>query len=402
MRLLTIFTLVSLAFSCSKFRNIEQATTTESKIAPLVKAKNINEKFNGNSVKLKVVIPLSQNTLGHYDVEDILAPTCYKEDKNYEACLLKLKKYEEDQKIPPEEKSWLKRFISAAKFDVYNLAIKLGVSKHLKFSFDYIFPELPQEYFKQVRIKKIFFALEECEKADAECIQRQENKPITFDFLEKFFMNLSVIQDHDPLDFIDDPFNSLSKSQFKRFETLAFGNRLESFEIKKDEKGLVEESAFYDLNIARMDNSSKKKRRSQAQNNIRDNGKTFIFNLEKENIQDVKKFFMTKSFSGIINEMTLIGRNLYVELYGPEQKDIFFKKMNEEIEDIYAFGVKEIKGCSNETCTSLNVNGINLVPMIEKSYHFKFDTFFAIKHLDYNDFKFNGYVELEVELDLPM
>ena len=404
MRILLVFILAFSFASCSRTRSITDATKSNSKVDPLFKAKNINQKFDGESVKLRVVIPMSQSTLGHYDVEDILAPSCYKEDENYEKCLERLKKYEEDQSIPDEEKSWWTKFKRGAKFDIYNLAIKMGYSSRLKYSFDYEFPEIPMEYFKQVKVKKIFFALEECDKTDLECIQRQDSKPVTFDFIEKFFMNISVIQDHDPLDFIENPFTTPNKKQFNRFADRAFGQRLMAFENVMNEKGQISKDAFYDLNIARMDNSSKKKKKNRRknQNNIRDNGKTFIFTIEKDFIQEAKDFFESPDFYGIVSDTTLIGRSLYVDLHGSRLKEKFFNKINERVDDLTALGIEDFKGCSVESCASLNVNGINLVPMLDKSFHFKFDTFFSIKHLDYNDFKYNGYLELEIELDLPI
>lgn len=403
MRIFLALILLSSFVSCSKTRNIEEATNTSSKIDPLFKAKNMNQKFDGDSVKLRIIIPMSKDTLGHYDVADILAPSCYEEDDNYEKCLKKLEKYEKNENIPDSEKSWWTRLKRSAKFDMYNMAIKMGVASRLKYSFDYEFPEVPLEYLKEVRIKKIFFALEECDKDDLACIQRQEHKPITFDFIEKFFLNISVIQDHDPLDFIDNPFTTPNKKQFKRFSNSAFGERIVSFDKAKDEKGMIKEEAFYDLNIARMDNTQKKKKKNRKfQNNIRDNGKTFIFTVEKEYLQEAKDFFKSKSFDGIVSDIHIIGRSLYIDLHGSALKERFFRKINENISELSDIGIEDFKGCSKESCASLNVNGINLVPMLKKSFHFKFDTFFSIKHLDYNDFKYNGYLELELELDLPL
>ena len=119
----------------------------------------------------------------------------------------------------------------------------------------------------------------------------------------------------------------------------------------------------------------RKKNRRKNQNNIRDNGKTFIFTIEKDFIQEAKDFFESPDFYGIVSDTTLIGRSLYVDLHGSRLKEKFFNKINERVDDLTALGIEDFKGCSVESCASLNVNGINLVPMLDKSFHFKFDTF---------------------------
>lgn len=407
LRILLVFILASTLLSCSKVRNFEQATTTKSKIDSLFDAKNINEKFGGDSVKIKLIIPLSKNTMGHYNIKDVLSPTCDKEDENYENCLVALEKYYAKANMKDEDKSFFQRFAEGAKFDLYNFFIKMGVSSKLKYSFDYSLEGIPTEFFTNVKVSKIFFALEECEKENEDCLKRQEDKPLTFDFIDKFFLNVSTIQDHDSLDFIEKPLAKLSKKKFNKHADRAFGQQVKEIKEVKDLDGDVSDNLFYNINIARLDNSTKKRKKRRrrgtllGEENVRDNGKTFIFNLEEGNVREAKRFFKGEAFAGIVRDVTLIGTSLYVDLEGAILKDKFFEVINHEVEDIHSLGITDFKGCNVNSCTNLTVNSVNLLPLIKKSDRLKFDTFVSIKHLDYNDFKYSGYIELSVEMDLP-
>jgi hypothetical protein len=370
---LALFSLVS----CSKMRNFEQATTTKTHVDPLFVPKNINQKFNGDSVKLKVVVPLSQETIGHYDLNDILDPT-------------------DGERLSNEQKTFLQKKWSDWKYRIYNMGISLGLSNRVRYSTDYEFPSIDDQYIKEVKVKKIFFALDECEEHDLNCEVRAPDQPLTFNFIDKFFVNLSIIQPHDSLKFLDEPLQFLSKKEFNRYAASAFS---ENTIFKNQDLNKLDAEAFYNVNIANMEMGKKVRKQNK---NVRDNGRTFIYKVEPNHLKQVRSFFMSKNFHGIVYDVTLVGRNLYVELYHPQLKDKFFEKINEEVGSIYSLGVKDFKGCTNLSCTYLSVNDMNLVPMLKKSSHIKFDTFLSLKNLDYNDFKYSGYVELSIELDLPL
>lgn len=380
--------------------------TTKSEIKPLVKAKNINEKFDGDSVKMKVVLPLSKSSMGHYSIKDLLSPTCDKEDKNYKKCLKKLDEYYKRAKIPDDEKSFFQRFAEGAKFDLFNFFVKMGVSSKLRYSVHFWeLKDLDPKFLKEARISKIFFALEDCDKEDEECKKRQEEKPLTFDFLEKFFLNISVIQDKDSLDFVENPLAKLSKKQFNRYAERAFGQQVRELKDVVDEDGNVSDRLFYNLNIARFDNSKKNKKRRRINNtdsrDLRDNGKTFIFNLQKDNVMLAKNFFTSELFDGVVKDATLIGNSLYIDLYGSKLKNKFFEIFRENATTAESLSIIDYRGCTSQSCTNLVVNDLDLTPMLKKSREIKLDTYVSIKHLDYNDFKYSGYIELTLELDLP-
>ena len=129
--------------------------------------------------------------------------------------------------------------------------------------------------------------------------------------------------------------------------------------------------------------------------------KTFIYTLEENNIREAKAFFSSSLFDGVVKDVTLISTSLYVDLYGAPLKEKFFEIIDQNVTDLRNIGVIDFKGCTSESCTNLEVNRVDLLPLLKKSPHLRFDTYVSIKHLDYNDFRYSGYIEISVELDLP-
>lgn len=381
MKILIGFALLTTLISCNKETNLENGFTSVSKIKPLAKSETISEKFNkfdkasidgkslydGETLTIPVKVSLTSNTIGHYALEDIMNP---------------------DEVLPegssPKQKKFLSRILDSLKYKIYNTGLGLGISNRVSYSTDFEFPEISSEYLKEVSVKKIFFALEPCDKKDLSCISRQNDKPSTFMFLDKFFVNLSIIENHDSLHFLQEPLQFLDKKQFNKAVDKAWGEQSHS---------------FYDVNLARFENTRKVRKGNQ---NIRDNGKVFIARVDEENLIEAKKFFQREAFKGVIRDITLMGRSLFIELFQPELREHFFEIMNTEIADIRTLGINDLEGCTYLNCTSLNINPVNLVPMLEKSSHLKFDTFLSLKHLDLNDFKYSGYIELEVKVKLPL
>lgn len=387
-KVLLSFLLVFL-FSCSKVGKFKNDFKTTSKIDPLAKAQTISDKFKdkglseGKIITLPIKVSLTSNTIGHYALDDIMSPDeVLGEDAT------------------PKQKKFLGRFLDNLKYSVYNMGLGMGISNRVQYSTDYKFPEIDPTYFKEMRVKKIFFAIQPCEKDDAACIAREKDKPSNFMFLDKFFLNISLIQNKDSLDFLTEPLQFLEKEEFEKKVDQAWGVQIKNFNDLKDENGEIMEHAFYNVNIARYSNTLKN--RKIKNKNMRDNGNIFIARVNEENILAVKEFFKREAFKGVIKDITLLGKSLFVELYHAKLRDEFFTTMNEETADIRSIGINDLEGCNNLNCANIAFNPINLVPMLEKSSHIRFDTFVSIRHLDYNDFKYGGYLELEVKLELPL
>ena len=99
----------------------------------------------------------------------------------------------------------------------------------------------------------------------------------------------------------------------------------------------------------------------------------------------------------------MIGRSLYVELFEDANKDEFLRKIDFDNNfsamnlDIY-----KLDRCINSNCVDLEVEEFNLVPLLAVNPHLKIDSYISIKTLGSIDFKYNGYIEVELEIDLPL
>ena len=168
-------------FSCSKVGQFKNDLKTSSDIDPLAKAQSISEKFKGKGlsegkiITLPIKISLTSNTIGHYALDDIMSA---------DEVL--------DEDATPKQKKFLARFLDNLKYSVYNMGLGMGISNRVQYSTDYKFPQIDPTYFKEMRVKKIFFAIQPCEKDDVACIAREKDKPSTFMFLDRFFLNISL------------------------------------------------------------------------------------------------------------------------------------------------------------------------------------------------------------------
>lgn len=392
MKLVLIFSLLTVFISCS----IEQ----KSEIQPFAEAKTLSDKLekvsgkDGNGIVVNIKIPLTKNTIGHYALDDIMNP-----DEQTEGEPQVTTDEAQLENLPEKKKGTFKRMIESLKYNIYNMGLGIGLSNRVSYSTEYLFPDLDPTYFKEVRVEKIFFALEPCAKTDKDCQQRQANKPISLMFLDKFFVNLSTVDEESEKDVIEDPLQFLNKDIFKKKVNRAWGTQPINFNSFKNDSGEIPDHVFKNINVARFSNS--KKTRKKIRENIRDNGRMYIARVEKNRIIDVKDFLERDEFKGIIKDITILGRSIYIELYHSQLKDKFFKTINEIVVDVRKYGVEDLSGCTNLNCANLTVNPIDLVPMIQKSGRIKIDTFLSLKHLDWNDFKYSGYIEIKVKLELP-
>ena len=384
--LLTILLISTLLISCKE----------DSSITPLATAKKLSERFGTQSKGSKIVtipikIPMTQSTLSRYSADDILNPTDNAEIAG----------------LPENQIGYLDRVRTAFKLELYNLGLRLGVQNRYRYTTNYDgFPEIDTDYIKSVKIKKLFFAIEPCDPNDPTCKVADVESPSSLFFLEKFFLNISTIQKPEDLAFLDIPQpESLSPEKFKNYVDRAWGKQPTDFlDYLNKDTGEIDNNLFYDLNVAKLDNKEniKKARKLRRRNNLRDSGKNFIARIDTNSILETKKFFKRNAFKKSVKDLTFLGKSLFIELYSEKDRELFFKTITEQKESIRDIGVYEIEGCTILTCTDVKVNPINLVPMLKKSTNIKFDTYFSVNNLDPNDFRYSGYLEIEIKIELPL
>src|SRR5690606_7337877 len=152
----------------------------KSKITPLFQPKKLSETMSEKNkdtslqsltteengyTKFRFKIPLSQDMIGHYDYSAIM----------------------EDEKLDAKKLGILKRFLVNIKHRVYNLGVGMGVMNKVRFSTDYQFPDFDSEFIKSVKIKRIFFALDQCSPQDFDCIDLAKKDKLSIKFLKSFF-----------------------------------------------------------------------------------------------------------------------------------------------------------------------------------------------------------------------
>lgn len=130
--------------------------------------------------------------------------------------------------------------------------------------------------------------------------------------------------------------------------------------------------------------------------------KMFILRLEGEPIL-AKKFLKHKRFDHLIEDMTLIGRSLFIELKHKEQERKLLEIMKRHIYELEdSVEIYKVDKCSNINCLDLNGADLNLVPFLAKGSKIMLETVLSVRSLSANDFKYSGFVELEIVLDLPI
>jgi hypothetical protein len=363
-KIFILFTLVFF-YSCAQ----------KSEIKPLFEPKSISE-LEGQGkdyFTLDLKIPLTEDTLGYYDFGEII------EEKN----LL-------------SERTKLREFFDKVKYGVYNLGVNLKMSNRVRYSIDYEFPAVDPDTIKEIKIERVFFAIEDCLEEE-NCRARNNIEP-SFGFLDKFFVNLSVIQKTDDLSFVDEPLSFLSKKDYEVYTNKAFKRIPLPFEELYGVDARDRDRAFYDVTVAKFENSKRRELRPKHKEM-----ENIYYFKSKVNALAIRNYFQSKSFQGIVKDVTLVGDVVFVEIIDQENsRRDFFNIIGSADFDIEALGVDNPKVCKVDTCINFDILEDNLVPLLKKSSHLRIDTFASLRDLDVNDFKYSGYIQVKVKLHLPL
>jgi hypothetical protein len=290
-KILALTTLIALV-SCSKF---QEKIKTKSKITPIAKAQRLNEiKGDGKFFTMRLKYPLTTEEVGMYNYKDIM----YNGDNLF-----------------------LGSFGDMFKFGFANLFINMGSYSKIKYTTDLELPEIDPSVIKEIKIKKIFFSLEPCERDANDCETYRKKEKLTFRFLDKLFVNLSVIENHDSLSFREEPVTILKNKDFEpelnraRYYTAQTEDEKEKLlPSGKLEKFHNVTLAKYETNLTWFDNIIRKNKK------VKDDGLYFIFK-EKDHFVAIKNFFKKHHFNGIIQDVTLMGDSVVVELIKDETEE---------------------------------------------------------------------------------
>jgi hypothetical protein len=402
--LIYIISLTFLFVSCSPGQSFDDFTSgntiqSQNDINPLFEAESLSDAYgDGKLYTVTLKVPLTKDSLGSYDFSDVM----------------------ENEDLDDSNRSWLNRFCDTIMYNLANLSFKFGARNKYSYTTGLEFPEIDSRYVKEVRIKKLFFSLEDCAPDDLDCVKQQASQPPSLNFLKSFFLNVSPLGINEENLLEEGVFKEWSSREFNREFDKAFGQKyFDSFEdyfqsilevahsshtrrnstVESPDKNEL----FNNLNVARLRNTKKLRRNSE---NTRDEGRIFIFRLKqhitKYRKAEIKRHFKQDIFKDTVKDLTILGNNLVVELFSSELRESFFRVLSSSVDNVDQLDVNSFEGCSYENCASIDVNGINLVPLLEKTYKLKFDTFLELRFLQINDFLYNGFVEIEIKLDLPL
>ncbi len=394
---------------------------------------------DGKTSKVSIKIPLTEDSVGYYDVDDVLG----------------------NGTISVKEKNYIERFKDTIKLNLYKLGVGLGFSNKVKFTSSFNFDYINPKFIKSAKVIKVFFTTDDCRPEDKTCDSngREANN---FSIVDKFFVNIKPSRITETAD----PFQNLDNKTFKEAEKSSFSesnlsdNKAKVSRFTGDEDSDIQDD--FEINLVKFNNNVPylnlntlnvsddedylflkiKKNKTEIYRYLRslkfrkyirkisntnegieielkrrakpsdlfnavgaDQNPTlkrmFIYRLNTGMIE-AKSLFESEKFSGIVKETNLIGRSLFVEVKDDESLDEFVLKTSGDKSLIKDFDLFRVERCVYNNCIDIKARDLNLVPIIEKSPRVDIDTYLSIDALQSRDFKYNGYIEVELEISLPL
>jgi hypothetical protein len=444
--LLLIFTLAS----CSLKEASDNGFKTTTKTKAFAPSKTLAERFgDGKQIKFTVKIPLTEDSVGYYDLEDVLG----------------------NRELDAEHKTFVEKVYDGMKLSMYNLFVKMGYSNKMKFSSSFNFPKIDKRFIKAATVKKVFFTTEDCRIGEDDC-NDTGSMGSNFNLVEKFFVNLSSAPEDSNT---HTSMVQMEKEEFKKKSKQAFSQTLlsikEAMESDKNNK-----KSFDDINLVSFSNdvpylsldhsqvskeknyinidvksdrdfvakylrsdrfksiikrveygtkrtsiNTKARRRIRGINIYLKDGakasdifeivskeqsplvkKMFILRLNGKYVE-AKNYFNSEKLKGIVKDTTMIGRSLFVEIKDEVEMDKLKSHLENTENQIHKdLEIYKIDTCMRSNCLDLEVKEINLVPLIEKNPKINIETYLSVRNLGNTDFKYNGFIEVEIILELPI
>ncbi len=428
MKTILIHTLfVFLLTSCSLKEAYDNGFETKSEITPLAPADKLAKRFgDGKYVNFKFKIPLTEDSIGYYEADEVL-------DNSNKTTKLNLIRSIKEQ----------------IKFSVYNMALKMGVSNHARFTTSFDFSFIDPEYIVSAKISKVLFAVDTCQVEGESCIV---NKGADLTMLDSAYVNLSSSKSSKDFEYelYDEKkfkklFKRLVKSSQRSISKIKANEKLDEFEFNlvafknydqlkllkntnEENDGVFFQGVRNTSTLERLisglpnyqlvdkvkihqDGLSLKFTNSEYKNlylnqleelrksNVKD---TYMLHIDK-NLADAKNFFNNDKFKPLLKDVSLVGNILYIELSDSRfAKD--FEKLVDQDSDIslQSFRVLKMDRCSSELCIKPDIEDMNLVPLVKQHSRLDIDTYISVRKLKKIDFKYHGFIEVEAKVKLPL
>lgn len=272
--------------------------------------------------------------------------------------------------------------------DIFTKTTAMG---KMEMSYTRPIPEIPTQYLKSVRLKRVFFYMKPPEKKRriVEWYERflLGKGSTTFGFLDKLAIKMTATKLPNP--------ETYEPTLVKKVQD------------KKDVSSLMD--VFYTSPPRIIDTEKAKeivllkysKKTRQVDTNSHRFGPIHILETSKKNSKEIRRLLLEElSMAGLFKRILSFDNLILVELVkDPVANETFLKLLADNAEVIEQLGVDFIDTCTKESCLELSVPDVNLIPIAIKGNSLKFD---AILHAGAvpETFKLKGFVEFEIDADL--
>ncbi len=260
-------------------------------------------------------------------------------------------------------------------------------------------PEIPSEYVKDIRLKRVFFYIEPHENnvrnhnAIYNFIHGKSN--VDFDFLSKIAISVSSnhipnLKDYYPVfdkspkedQATMDRFENYFKKQTALFPTFVNPEKAKDLLILKydrsNRKDYLKNDEYGDMYLARVNNASAAVKTQE-----------FLKNHPK----------LKGAFVGEIN---LLNSTLMIELRkDPIISEIFKQVISEESSMLEKLGVSQLEACTYKTCMDLRLPDVGLLDVATRDNSIQLDAFIDADKVP-EGFQLKGFVEFSTLIDSPI
>lgn len=271
-----------------------------------------------------------------------------------------------------------------------NLGASLGMGK-MRMTLTQQVPQIPADYFKGAKVKRIFFYIEPVKKDKREMSWYQRyflgRENVDFAFINR--IAIKIASHHVENTGSWTPVFEHKTLLKHEYNTLA--QVFDPFRAKQVEETMHEAGEKLLVKFDRSDRDAGLVNDSY--------GKVYIFNTHQA--FKTRRFLtrhpkLLRSFKRIHT----LNKSILVELKAdPVVEESFKVVLAESAVELERLGVSQIEPCSKETCLDFRVPDTNLVPIIMKDNAIKLDAFIEAAKVP-DSFQLKGFVEFEIKLKL--
>lgn len=283
---------------------------------------------------------------------------------------------------------------------IMDMGAKLGMGK-FQLSMIQRVPEVPSEYVKGCKIKRVFFFIEPVEGSQHESPLDPffGRGKVNFNFLNRIWIKVGSqkIKD-DGNSFIPQTgdLQPLLKGSdaSKKFETIFYG--LDSYPnyVIRHRFDYIDPSKASELTLLKYDRIRK--------NEYVKTPTSLMYIATTQNAVRTREYLVKHpDMKDFFENITIVGNSILIELEKDSIVEESFKTIVSTDKDLIAeIGILEIEECKEGTCMDLNVADVDLIHMMKRDNGIKLDAFINADKLP-PSFKLKGFIEFEFRLATP-